>query len=230
MKKLRWIYVIPLFFLAIIGLALITYQSTKNKGLCKPATTPWRVEDFTEPMEYYGGYFPNVTITQVCTFSGHVTKNQMFKQTIGQGLVLYLDSFPDGWSIGMTNEQDKNYEMDFTSPVTLPRHGWTQREIMGQYFAENNAAEEIIGSIEKPVTVREFNFIFDNKDYKTIEENWTCWSYRTNCPTDWGNTSNTPRSRGISTITKIKLGNLSSKDKAWIESMDFEVKIYLSAK
>ena len=38
-----------------------------------------------------------------------------------------------------------------------------------------------------------------------------------------------PKSGAIMTITDLELGNLAPNDHAWIESMEFEVKIYLPA-
>src|SRR6266508_2950953 len=208
-----------LVLLGLIGFSFAKIRS--NKVVCEPATTPWKIEDFAVPNEYIAGYYPNATITQVCSFSGNITRGQPFKQTVAQYLAFCLHPISylqDGWNISMTGEQDENCETDFSSPVTLPMHGWTPRDVVGNYFAEKSSAEEIIGSTEKPVAVREFSFIFSYKDYKMIEENWACWTYGFNCPSDWGNTSETPRSRGIFTITKIKLGNLASEDQTWIES------------
>lgn len=210
--------------------AVVVIKSKLPKVVCEPATTPWKIENFAVPNEYI--YYPNVTITQVCTFSGHVSKDQLFKQAVAEGFavcLLPINYLQNGWNITMTDEHDKNCDTDFSSPVTLPMHGWTPRDILGSSFVNQSSAQEIIGSIEKPVAEREFSFIFSRKDYKMIEDNWACWTYGINCPSDWGNTSKTPRSRGIFTITKIKLGNSASKDQVWIESMDFVVKVYLPA-
>ncbi len=216
--------------LGLFGFTLIKSQS--NKVVCKPATTPWKIEDFAVPNYYIAGYYPNVVITQVCSFRGHVERDQVYKHEVAQGLAFCLrpiNYLQYGWNIIVTEAHSENCETDFSSPVTLPMHGWTPRDVLGNYFANQSDTKDIIGSMEKPVAVQEFNFVFIYEDYKRIEENWACWTYGMNCPSNWGNTSETPRSRGVFTITKIKLGNLSSKEQVWIESMDFEVEFYLPA-
>ena len=233
MRNIRWIYIIPIIFLAIIGLVVITHQGETTKVLCEPTTTPWNIENWPYPQEYYAGFYPNITIAQVCTFKGQVTRDQLYKQKVAQGLVFYLSpSGFGGWSIGTTNEKDETSEMNLCLPVTIPNHGWTQLDIRGVDFIEkqNLVGETIIGSKENPVSQREFNFIFSIDDYKKIEKYYDCWRYAMGCPDNWGGTNKTPRSRGILNITKVQLGNLASKDQIWIESMDFEVEIYLPVK
>jgi hypothetical protein len=202
------------------GIDIVLIKSQSPKVICERATTPWKIEDFAIPNEYIAGYFPNVEIAQ------------FFRQEVAQGLAFCLRPFSymqNGWSIVMSTDGNEDCDVDLSSPVTLPMHGWTPRDVFGSYFANQSDTEEIIGNMEEPVAKREFSFVFGYEDYKRIEENWACWVYGLNCPSDWENTSETPRSRGIFAITKLKLGNFTTKDQAWIEEMDFVVKIYLPA-
>jgi len=214
--------------LGIIGFVLI--KSRSNKVVCEPATTPWKFEK-THSQEYYAGYYPNITITQVCSFVGYVTNGQYFSQKITQNLVFYLAPANGGWFVGVTNKNDKTYDMNMSVPVTVPYHGLTALDIWGLNSVDNVEGDEVVGSIENPVTAREFNFLLSTKAYKVIVKNNECWRYGLHCPADWGDIPKTPSSRGILTITKIKFGDQISKE--WygfeIESMDFEVKIYLPA-
>jgi len=226
MSKKLVLVLSSLILLGIVGFVLIKGQS--NKVACEPANTPWKFEK-THPDEYYGGYYPNITITQVCRFKGHVTRGQYYIQRLPSGIVFYLRPGNAGWLIGVTNENDKTYDMNMSIPVTVPYHGLTALDIWGSNSVFSDGEDEIIGSIEKPISVREFNFLLSFKDYVTIIQNNECWRFGLRCPADWGDMPKTPRSRGALTITKMKFNTQSPKE--WygfeIESMDFEVKIYL---
>jgi len=221
-KNIRWSYVVPIVFFAIFGLMLITRQVENNKVICKPATNPWKGDNFQN-------FYPNITIAQVCIFQGHVNHDELYEQRIAQGYVFFLKPENGGWGIGMTNERDKTHKQNFSVPVALPAHGLTPLDVWAVTFSDRSSGKELSGNDENPIAVRSFNFVLYVDDYVTIANNYLCWRDGNDCPVNWKGIPDTERSRGTLTITKLKFGTYKENEIAWIDSMDFEVKVYLPA-
>ena len=104
-------------------------------------------------------------------------------------------------------------------------------DIVGWNFRNADNTGENDGSVNAPQEIREFNFVLTRKDYETERNAWRCLMWGLDCPigTEPDKPGEIPMSRGILTITDLQLGNLIPHDEAWIETMSFEVKIYLPA-
>jgi len=223
-KNFRWKYVIPVVILIILGLALVASQIEGNKVICEPATNQSIIKTIPD------GFYPNMTIAQVCTFQGHVKHDQLYTQKVAQGFVFYLKPGNGGWDLGMTNEEDETYKRNFSVPVALPTHGLTSIDVWGVTFSDGSSDKEISGDSENPVAVRSFDFVLYTDDYIAIANNYICWRDGNDCPANWKGISDTETSRGYFAITNLKFGTYKENEIAWIDSLDFEVKIYLPAK
>lgn len=84
-----------------------------------------------------------------------------------------------------------------------------------------------------PQKEREFNFVFNEQDYKKIWYSMRCslWNWPEDCSlaTQYpiNRTSTILHSRARFTIDNLSLGNLVTDSHAWIEEMDFTVDFYL---
>ena len=223
-----------IIFFGIIGLGLVDCLSATDDTICEPTTSP-----FATPVtnDLNDAYAPNVTITRVCTFSGHVTRGQFYTHEIVKGLIFCLRPSTswhknDGWEIVISDTTDDKRNQGFNGIVTPPFHGMNPIDIEGWHFRNDKNTAENDGSVNAPQKIREFNFVINRNDFEKVWSATMCklWNECEN-----GLTQNeagkiiatTPRSRGVLNITNFELGNLIPNDKAWFESMDFEVKIYL---
>lgn len=214
-KAFLWIVFV---FVAITIIAVIDYR--RNAVLCEAITDPFPTRDPN------GNYLTNPTITigKVCSFSGEVKRGQSFQKKITQGLVFCLtpDSFwqeNGGWRLNISDEIGKPCDDNFAGIVTPPFHGENNATfIQGwQFRNENNTGEN-----ETNAMIRYFSFVFNQSDYESI------FNASFNLPTDKNfDPSKILTSRSVMTIVDLKLGNLIPDKIVWIESMKFEVKIYL---
>ena len=202
-------------------LSLIDCQSEllSCESITNPFPKPSGLADDTQ-------YNPNIEIGQVCSFTGEVKRGQVYRHKIKNGLVFCLtpSSFwveNGGWTINISDEIGNECDDNFTGIVTPPFHGNNAIFVQGWQFRNATNTGESEGSA--PPT-RFFNFIFNQKDFEAIFNA----KYQMNND-ETVDLTKIPRSRGALTITDLKLGNLVPNEQAWIESMKFEVKIYLSA-
>jgi len=226
----RWVHIV---FFGIIGFGLIACQTTNaNHVSCESASNPFDDNPAMSESEYKGGYFPNIQIGRVCEFNGQVAKGQVYKQEIMKDLVFCLKPDELGWEIAITNSLQNDCVDNFSVPVTPPWHGENPIFIGGYQFRNEDNTGENDGSVNVPQKTRGFNFVFNHEDYEIMQSAYRCTYWNIDCPTEA--LSNTKvevyRSRGILTITDLNLGNLMPNERAWIESMKFQVKIYLPAK
>jgi hypothetical protein len=214
---------------------------------CEPGSNPFNHNPMMSQSEYSGGYYPNITITRVCTFAGQVVRGQIYKHQILKDLVFCLVpsegavGLPnDGWEIVISDSFPGGCDfksdsfVNFGPIVTPPFHGNMDFDVYGWHFRNQGNTGANAGSINAPQNDRFFNFVFNRKDYITEWYALRCasWGIDTDCALATQTSSNQepPRSRAEFTITKLELGNLIPGSYAWIEYMEFEVKIYLAAK
>ncbi len=126
-----------------------------------------------------------------------------------------------GWTINIGDEIGDECDDNFAGVVTPPFHGNNAIFVQGWQFRNKTNTEDNEGAIPQ---TRDFNFIFNQNDFEAIFNAHYPNPANTSPQTDLTKIS---RSRGLFTITKLKLGNLIPDKAAWIESMEFEVKIYL---
>lgn len=216
-------------FLALIVLVVISVCSwlvsyTANPVSCQPVENPFPAPSGL-PNEYQ--YNPNIVISRVCSFTGKVTRGRTFKQEITQEIIFCLNpnSFwqeNGGWDIVISDSASDDCNINFAGVVTPPFHGDNPIFIQGWQFRNENNTGESEGSINGVRKKRGFNFVFNRDDSEKI---WN--SHYLSPGSIKSDTTKIPRSRGILTITHLELGNLISGDTAWIEYMEFEVKVYL---
>jgi hypothetical protein len=114
------------------------------------------------------------------------------------------------------------------APVPLDVFGWEFRN-------EENTTGANDRSFYVPQKERDFNFLFNRKDFEAVWHASRCdeWRMPDDCAlatqTPAGSNVFIPRSRAHFTITEIELGNLIPHSHAWIENMDFKVDVYLPA-
>ncbi len=206
----------------VILLSVTSCQSS-NLPTCESTTNP-----FPKPSGQADDtqYNPNIEIGKVCSFAGEVERGQIYRQKIKDGLVFCLtpSSFwveSGGWTINIGDEIGDECSDNFAGIVTPPFHGNNATFVQGwQFRNETNTAD----SKGNAARTRYFNFIFNQSDFEAIFNLHYPDPATTNPKSDL---TKTPRSRGVFIITELKLGNLIPNEVAWIESMKFEVKIYL---
>lgn len=212
---------------------------------CEPSSNPFIKTSAMGDTEYAASLYPNITITRVCRFTGHISRGQVYKQQITEFLIFCLvpsgifAEVPDeGWSIVISDSREGG--CDFTSKdyvnfgpiVTPPMRGNLWFDVYGWHFRNKENTGENDGSVNAPQKERSFNFVFNRKDYETVWYSERCnqWKIDTDCAIATQSSiksSEIPRSRAKFVITKLELGNLGPNSLAWIEDMEFIVEIYL---
>jgi hypothetical protein len=197
--------------------------------------------------EYAASLFPNITITRVCKFTGHILRGEIYKHQITEGLIFCLvpsgifAEVPDeGWSIVTSDSladscdfKSENF-VDFGPIVTPPFRSNLLFDVYGWHFRNKDNTGENDGSVNAPQKERFFNFVFNRKDYEIMWHSERCneWKIDTDCAIATQSSvksSEIPRSRAKFTITELELGNLVPNSLAWIEYMEFIVEVYLPA-
>lgn len=211
--------------LAIIGAVSLVVESYRNDLSCQTTSNPFPTQD---PKGNYL-FHENLSIGNVCTFSGQATRGQAYSQDITQGLVLCLtpDNFwqkDGGWRINVSDKIGEPCDDNFAGIATPPfRGGDNATFIQGwQFRNDNNTATAVTAENHAHLYTRDFNFVFNVRDYQELFDS------EFNLPAiNTVDVTKIKSSRGSLTITDIKLGNLIPNERPWIESMKFEVKIYL---
>ena len=194
---------------------------------CKPSSNPFEKPSTMSDIDYAVSLFPNITITRVCTFTGHIARGQIYKHQIMKNLNFYLcpsgifsNEHDEGWSIFINDSRSKscNFEedfADFASIVTPPFHGNLTLDVFGWEFRnEENTTGANDRSFYVPQKERDFNFLFNRKDFEAVWHASRCdeWRMPDDCAlatqTPAGSNTFIPRSRAHFTITEIELGNL----------------------
>jgi len=218
----------------VLGLAFLCLAACQpaktNQVTCQPASNLFDDNLLMSESEYKGGYFPNIEIGMVCGFKGQVKRKEMYKQEITNNLVFCLKPNETGWEIVVTDTSQNECTENFSVPVTPPWHGENPLFIRGYQFRNKDNTGENDGSVNAPQKERGFNFVFNHNDFEIMQSAYRCSHWFVDCPTETSNITIPNWSRGIMTITNMELGNLIPNEQAWIESMDFEVKVYLPAK
>jgi len=190
---------------------------------CQSASNPWKNLSYSE---YNGYWLPNIEITRVCVFSGQIVRGQVYKHQITQNLILCLIPGTEGWYIVVSDALPNSCDIsskDFIDFVPVVSPPWREsHSVDGSQFRNKDNTEDLVyGSDIQQIWG--FNFVFNRDDY-TEQKNQLNPTFK--CPAVC---RDIPRSSGTLTVGNIKLGNLIPNSKAWIEYMEFEVKIYLPA-
>jgi hypothetical protein len=224
---------------SILLISLFACQDATNEVVCQPASSPFATPSRASLSDLTEAYKPNSAIGRVCSWRGVVVRAQVYTQQITEGLTFCLRPHTtwhenDGWEILISDTAHDRCSHGFNAIVTPPFHGENPVFIAGYQFrnADNTAPND--GSVNAPQEVRSFNFLFSQKDYETVWSAHNCLA-RNECENGLSSDDAvkviaiTPKSAAVMTITDLELGNLIPHDHAWIESIKFEVKIYLPA-
>lgn len=212
---------------------------------CEPVSNPFPTPSGNADSFQYN---PNIEINRVCTFTGHVSRNQTYKHQITHDLVFCLvpsgimpDVFEEGWTIVISDTRpgscdfgSENY-VNFGPIVAPPFRGNLFFDVYGWHFRNENNTGVNDESVNSPQEERYFNFLFNRKDYEKVWYAARCsqWAIDADCAMATQTSMNVkiteiPRSRAKFTITELELGNLNPNSHAWIEHMEFKVDVYLS--
>jgi hypothetical protein len=171
---------------------------------------------------------------------GTVVRAEVYKQPIAEDLFFCLRPATrwhenDGWDIVISDTPNDNCGQGFNDIVTPPFHGENPIFISGYQFRNIDNTAENDGSVNAPQTVRAFNFLLSKQDWETVgaAHRFLTWNQCENGMTmkeAVDTIASTPNSGAAFTITNLELGNLVPNDHAWIESMEFEVRVYLPVK
>jgi hypothetical protein len=217
----------------IFGLSffcLIACQPIKTSQVsCQSAANPFDDNPLMSESEYKGGYFPNIEIGRVCEFEGQVKRLNMYRQEIVDGLAFCLRPMETGWEIAITESSQHDCTENFSIPVTPPWHGENPLFISGYQFRNRDNTGKNDGSVNAYQEERGFNFVFSHDDFEIMQSAYRCAHSFVDCPAETSDKTVVYWSRGIMTITNLELGNLIPHENAWIESMDFDIKVYLPA-
>lgn len=216
-------WAITILFFTTTIFTVISYQS--DSFSCQSTTDPFPTRNPN------GNYLtnPRITIGKVCSFSGELKRGESFQKKITDGIVFCLtpNSFwqeNSGWTLNISDEIGEACDDNFAGIVTPPFRGRDNATFIEgwQFRNENNTGESEANAITANSTTRHFLFVFNQSEYEAI------FNDAFNLPTDETiDASKILTSRGVLTITDLELGNLIPNETAWIESMKFEVKIYL---
>ncbi len=195
--------------------------------------------------EYHAGYYPNITITRICTFDGKISRGQVYKHQIIPNLIFCLipggviDIPNDGWNIVVSDSRDgscdhnsENY-VDFGPIVTPPFYGNQFFDVYGWHFRNKENTGESNGDLNVPQRERFINFVFNREDYEIVWHRSRCsqWGIDEDCAFATQTSAQTDIfwTRAKFTITELELGNLVPNSYARIESMKFKFDVYLPA-
>ncbi len=165
-------------------------------------------------------------------FAGGVVRGQVFEKEIAGDLVFRLVPDEYGWKIWVGKKD--NPDQDFSSVVTPPFRGMNHRYIKGWHFrnADNSGPNEPgAKNVNAPQKVREFAFVLNEGDHRVTSETLSQLLWPTN---DWEREEarrtfeavEMRTARGQLTIVDLALGNLIMGNRAWIDDMRFEVKLF----
>lgn len=218
-----------------------------TNAVCEPSSNPFVKSPTMGESEYAAYLLPNISITRVCRLTGDISRGEVYKHQITEGLIFCLipsgifAEVPDeGWSIvisdalpGSCDFTSKDY-VNFGPIVTPPRHGNLWFDVYGWHFRNKGNTRENDGTVNAPQKERYFNFVFNREDYEIVwyAERCSQWRIDTDCAIATQSSiksSEVPRSRAKFTITELELGNLVPNSLAWIEYMEFMVEVYLPA-
>jgi hypothetical protein len=220
MKNL-WVGLNTILFCVI--LLSVTGCQSPNLTTCESTTNPFP-KPSGQPDDTQ--YNPNIEIGKVCSFTGEVERGQVYKQKIKEDLVFCL--IPNsssvengGWTINIGDEIGDPCDDNFAGIVTPPFHGNNATFVQGWQFRNEANTANSEGNV---IRTRDFNFIFNQSDFEAV--------FNSHYPNPASaipkpDLTKISRSRGVFTVVELALGNLIPNKVAWIESMKFEVKIYL---
>ncbi|MEM7800350.1 MAG: hypothetical protein AAF633_14235 [Chloroflexota bacterium] len=152
-----------------------------------------------------------------------------YQMAFSLGLKLEDFGANNGWIIHISPSATsvKNY----AGVVTPPFYGTNALKIYGWHFRNANNTGPNDGSVNAPQERRVFYFVLNEKDYQTAFDALQC-ILRNQCDgTDveaaYDLQQSLSAAGGELVIQQIKFGAFEPNEDAWIESLAFEVKLYL---
>lgn len=165
------------------------------------------------------------------TFQGQVEKGQTFEKAITDTHLFRLMPLQHGWEIWIGDKVDA--ESNYSAVATPPFRGINARHIEGWHFRNsdnsgpNEAGEK---NVNAPQQERAFCFFLNESDYQIAK----AWLYEEESlsaeeqQTLEEKYTQLRPSAGLLSIRNLELDNLTIGERAWIESMEFEVELRLT--
>lgn len=183
--------------------------------------------------EFHSGFVNPEKLVYI--FTGQVWRGQTFDKNLPQGFYFQLSPLEYayvgwiGWQISISNKFYPDH--DFASVATPPFRGMNALSIEGWHFRNKNNSAPNDGSLNAPQRVRPFHFVLNEENYQRASDLlkcilWPCTDLDILDAIEMHQTI--PIASGELTITQLELGNLVVGELAWIEYMEFEVKLELS--
>jgi len=106
----------------VFGLSLVFLTGCQESSpvTCKPASNPFTNLLSINESEYWGGYYPNIEIGQVCEFEGQVSKGEMYQLEFTDGLAFCLIPDIEGWTIAVSGSSQIDCSENYGVFVTPP--------------------------------------------------------------------------------------------------------------
>ena len=162
--------------------------------------------------------------TSSIIFFGSISRGKTFQQSIGNGLIFELTPDDYGWDADIYPANRSINDYGLAGIATPPYHGPINAlYIDGWDFANASNTAPNDGSTNPPQLQRNFQFVMNEQDAQTVSDAY--YAYTEGETNDFS--PNVPFGNGTITISNLKLGNLASSSKAWIESMNFSVNLQL---
>jgi hypothetical protein len=163
--------------------------------------------------------------------SGEVSRGQPFESQIVPGLFFRLLPIEYGWEVWVGDASAPDH--DFSRVVTPPFQGLNARSIEGWHFrnSDNSAPNEPgVKNVNAPQHKRRFCFVLNESDYQTAQLWLDAQQLSAEVQQTIQEKYNLLKSgSGLLTITRLRLGNLVPRQRAWIERMQFQVEFDLES-
>ena len=151
-----------------------------------------------------------------------MTKGQQFERIIGHGLVFQLTPHAGGWFIDIFPQGGLGAnDYGLADIATPPFHGITSLQVEGWHFRNATNTGPNDGSVNAPQAERDFQFVMNESDARIVadaidrfEEGKT---KDFSPPVSFGH--------GKFVVQHLTLGNFVPGSRAWIESMDWSVRL-----
>ena len=163
-------------------------------------------------------------------FSGTVSRHEDFMYELPGGLVFtleFIDYGPEGWAIRI---YDPVFPSDnFCAVVTEPYRGINALQIYAWHFINEDGTEPADSFVNAPGEERRFYFVTDKSSYDVAFESLSTMLWPESPEAQEAAAvlhDGIHRESGILTITELVAGE-SSGDSAYIDSMEFDVELFI---
>jgi hypothetical protein len=160
------------------------------------------------------------------TSTGTVVRGTTLDILLAPDLAFRLIPYGEDWEIWVGDPAQP--EANYSQPLTPPLRGVNDRQIEGWHFRNaDNSGPNLPGdqNVNAPQAIRRFCFARDPASFAQAISWAEARRDGTLAPAEAFSFVTSP---GVLTITGLTLGNLVEGERAWIERMDYEVRLDLA--